>query len=154
MVENLYQPWLHEIRTTATIQLKMWTPLKTNRPTEQTIELSGNNIVETAKRLTQDDSGELKVLFWSMEGEKTKLNMLLDYRHQQFDIIIMVETFATEDLEIEPCTTRNQKAIKPMAGRPIDGIIIGDKNVSKWPLLLQQQQTFSFLCWIATSQLS
>ena len=48
-----------------------------DQPNKQWI-ISRNKIVEKAKRLTQDDTGELKVLLWNIEDANTKLNMLPD----------------------------------------------------------------------------
>ena len=67
----------------------------------------------------------MKILLWNIEGAKIKLQILSDFTLQQYDILVLVETFATKDLEIEFFTTLNQRAIKPVTGRPMGGITIG-----------------------------
>ena len=67
----------------------------------------------------------IEFLFLSIEDTKTKLDILPSYRLQRSDSIILAGNFATQDLEIEIITTSKQKAIKPMAGRPMGGITSG-----------------------------
>ena len=99
-------------------------------------KISGNRIVEKAKLLNWDDPVELMILFWNIEDSKTQLNTLLDYRQEKFDIMILVETFATENIEIEFFTTSNQKAIRRMAGRPMGGVTIGNNKGLKMTTII------------------
>ena len=85
----------------------------------------------------------MNILFWNIEGAKTKLDMIPDSRLNSFDILILVETFAVDDLEIEHFITLNQNATKPPMGRPMGGITIGiNKRLKVLPRIIAADHQF------------
>ena len=60
---------------------------------------------------------------WNVEGAKTTFERSQKH-HENFDLLLLSETFATKSFEIENFTCVHSPARQPAKGRPIGGLTI------------------------------
>ncbi|PSN36637.1 hypothetical protein C0J52_22292 [Blattella germanica] len=65
---------------------------------------------------------EWTLALWNIEGQRNVMNIIPETALQKYDIVILIETFATKSIEIAGKYSTHTLAIQGAAGRPSGGV--------------------------------